>query len=292
MNIIYFMGGLGNQMFQYALYKSLESCGLSTIMANTKWYSEDVGKRPFELHKVFPNVELHNDENDIFGKKEKLYRKIRKKGKWVAFLNYHVLWLCSFFREKEDGIYDDRVYRLRNAAMKGYWQTEKYFKDIKEIISRDFTFSYGEEMLQIWRHKLLRDNKSVAIHIRRGDYLQYQQYFVNLSESQYYVNAIDYINKRVQEPHLIFFSNDISWVKENYCYKDAIYVDTDMFEQYEAWYDMCLMSCCAHNIIANSSFSWWGAWLNTNIDKIVVAPKEWLKGKKTPDIWCDDWILL
>lgn len=293
MNVVYFMGGLGNQMFQYALYKSLESHNkIFGVRANLEWYSEETDRCDFELTKVFSNIRLNYDINGMFEKKKEWYYKIRKNKDWVAFLNFHIPYFCIFFWEKENGVYDKRVCKLKNAAIKGYWQTEKYFKDIREIILKDFTFSYGEERLQILRKKLLEDNKSVAVHVRRGDYLENKTLFGNLSESQYYDNAIKYISQKIPFPHLFFFSNDISWVKEHYNYSNAVYISTDMFEHYEAWYDMCLMSCCSHSIIANSSFSWWGAWLNSKMDKIVIAPKEWLVGKKTPDVWCDNWILM
>ncbi len=293
MNIVYFFGGLGNQMFQYALYKSLERHNrMFGVSANIEWYSDREGKCDFELTKAFSNLSVSIDNDGAFGKKKKWYLKLRKNREWIAFLNYHIPFLCIFFKEKEDSIYDKRVKKLKNAAIIGYWQTEKYFKDIRETILKDFTFSYGEDKLQVWRKRLLEDNQSVAIHIRRGDYKKNIGLYGNLSESQYYNNAIDFIGTKVQCPHLIFFSDEISWVKKHYNYKDAVYINSDMFEHYEAWYDMCLMSCCSHNIIANSTFSWWGAWLNSRENKIVIAPKEWLIGKKTTDIWCDNWILM
>lgn len=279
-------------MFQYGLYRTLELDNKSKIKANISWYLEEQHDREFELQKVFPNIQLEMDNKNLFIRRKGRYLKIRKGREWIAFINYHLLSFCIYFKEKEDGAYDKRVFKLRNAAISGYWQTERYIKSIENILKRDMIFSYGEEKLEAWRNRLFNDDKTVAIHIRRGDYLNNKEMFENLSESQYYKKAIELMNKRIQKPHLIFFSDDISWVKKNYKYEDAIYMDGSMFDHYEAWYDMCLMSHCAHNIIANSSFSWWGAWLNSRKDKIVIAPGKWLKGRKTPDIWCEDWIIL
>lgn len=287
------MGRLGNQMFQYALYRSLECHNrMFGVRANIDWYSDREVQSDFVLMKAFSNLRITIDNDRTFEKKKEFYLKLRKNREWIAFFNYHIPFFCLFFKEKVDGIYDKRVKKLKNAAIVGYWQTEKYFKDIRATILQDFTFSYGEDKLQVWKNKLLEDDRSVAIHIRRGDYKKHIELFGNLSESQYYNNAIKYIGTKVQNPHLIFFSDEISWVKSHYNYEDAVYVSPDMFDSYEAWYDMCLMSCCAHNIIANSSFSWWGAWLNNREDRIVIAPKEWFIGKETTDIWCDDWILM
>lgn len=292
MNIIYFKGGLGNQMFQYALYKELESRGRIHNRVNTDWYLNETRGVRFELNKVFPNIHLKYDKKQAFEKRRSWYLKVRKDRDWIAYINYHIPQLCIYFNENEDGICDKRVFGLKNAAINGYWQTEKYFKHVVDILHRDFTFSYGEEKLQKWKERLLTDNNSVAIHIRRGDYLENANIFGNLSESMYYKKAIDFIKTKISHPNYIFFSNDIPWVKDNYFFENAVYIEKNMFDNYQSWYDMCLMSCCTHNIIANSSFSWWGSWLSDKNKKIVIAPREWIIGKKTSDIWCDNWVLI
>ena len=290
-NIVCFSGGLGNQMFQYALYKELQSKGKSDVKANLAEYQNNA-KRKFELPRVFPDIRLENDENDIYTKRKTAYLKLRTGRNWVAYFNYHLLFCCIYFKEKEDSVYDKRVYKLRNAAIYGYWQTEKYFSNIREELRKDFTFQYGEKQLEKIRNKFLNDEKAVAIHIRRGDYLKKPTIYGNLSEGSYYKDAIEIMDSKLDGAHLIFFSDDIPWVKRHYDFPDAIYISEEMFERYESWYDMCLMSSCAHNIIANSSFSWWAAWLNQNQNKIVIAPKKWLNDRETPDIWCDGWIVL
>lgn len=292
MNIVCFSGGLGNQMFQYALYRELKSKGESVIKISLAEYRNKTEKRRFELTSVFPDIQLENDEKDVYSKKKTAYLKMRTGKNWVAFINYHLLFFCLYFKEKEDSVYDKRVYKLKNAAMYGYWQTEKYFSSIKEELRKEFTFQYGEKQLQLLRNKFFNDEKTVAVHIRRGDYLKMSAIYGNLSESSYYRDAIERMDNRLAGAHLVFFSDDISWVKKHYDFSDATYISGEMFERYESWYDMCLMSSCAHNIIANSSFSWWAAWLNQNQNKIVIAPKKWLNGRETPDIWCDGWIVM
>lgn len=100
---------------------------------------------------------------------------------------------------------------------------------------------------------------------------------------------MNYMKKIFPDVHFVFFSDDIEWVKYNFDFENMIICVPELFMEYKDWYDMYLMTLCKGNIIANSSFSWWGAWLNQNPDKIIVAPKLWLNNKKTPDIWCDGW---
>lgn len=290
MNVVYFIGGLGNQMFQYALYRAIELFGKTEVKANIAWYEEKSDYPKFELEEVFSNIKLEKDNKDLFFKRKNRYMKIRKDKDWIAFINYHWLFFCTYFKEKGSCAYDERVFKLRNAAISGYWQTERYFKNIKNFLMKDFEFPFGEEKLETWRRKLMEDDKSVAVHIRRGDYLTSTKLYGNLSESQYYKNAITFMYQKLGCPHLVFFSDDILWVRENYNYGDAVYIDREMFDHYRSWYDMCLMSCCSHNIIANSSFSWWGAWLSKKTDKYIIAPERWLYDRETPDIWCDGWI--
>lgn len=292
MNIVYFSGGLGNQMFQYALYKSLEMQGRSKVRGNIMWYTENQGKRGYELETVFPNVSLLKDDKDSFSKREKRYLKARKGRMWVARMNYCVPMFCIYFSEKEFHVFDERVFKLRHAAIRGFWQTERYFKEIREQLRTDFAFQYGEERLDFLKNRFLEDEKTVAVHIRRGDYLKHSDRYGTLSESQYYARAMAYMADRIHTPHFVFFSDDIPWVKEHYAVEGALYIGKEMFERYEPWYDMCLMSCCANNIIANSSFGWWGAWLNPNESKVVVAPKVWVVGKETKDVWCEGWVVM
>lgn len=290
MNIICFRGGLGNQMFQYALYKALQVHGKGSVLADISWYEGEAADRKFELTTVFPEIVLETDLYDRYIKKRDWYLKIRKNRNWVTFINYHILSCCLYFREKEDGIYDDRVFQLKNAAITGYWQTEKYFYNIRECLCKEFVFPFGEKSLDTLRKHILRDNSFVSVHIRRGDYLKNPDLYGNLSESQYYERALRYMEEKLQSPHFVFFSDDIVWVKEHYCYNGAVYIEEGMFENYQSWYDMCLMACCSHNIIANSSFSWWGAWLNHHADKIVVAPEQWFfDGKEGKDICPEEW---
>ena len=172
----------------------------------------------------------------------------------------------------------------------GTWQSRHYFEGADEEVRRAFVFN--EDLLNEPTRKLrdaIRDCNAVSLHVRRDDYLsaQYAQGFGGICTKEYYQNAISVINERIEHPQLFVFSDDINWCHENLDVANAVFVDCNHGD--ESWQDMYLMSCCKHNIIANSTFSWWGAWLNENPDKIVVAPDKWWNGLKD-DVVPEEWI--
>lgn len=268
-NIIRIIGGLGNQMFQYAFYLSLKAKGLKAKVN----IDEFKGYRwNFELTHIFPNIEINFDTSNEFN----AYNNPESK---------HFL-----FQEKEDSVYDDTVFSCQDASFSGYWQTEKYFKDIKERIKKVYKFIIENKSLRDFADNLIKTEKTVAVHIRRGDYLQTPGLYGGICTIDYYKRAMNYLEQRIGKPRYVIFSDDLMWVRDNLRINNAVYVSADMFDAYESWYDMYLMTCCKNNIIANSSFSWWGAWLNSNPNKIVIAPRRWLNNKPCSDIWCDNWI--
>ncbi|MEI6304723.1 MAG: alpha-1,2-fucosyltransferase [Candidatus Taylorbacteria bacterium] len=176
---------------------------------------------------------------------------------------------------------------------KGYWQNEKYFKSIENNIKKEFTLinplRSAAKKFAIEIGSLIN---SISIHIRRGDYVSDQKTnkYHGTCGPEYYSKAIKYITSKIgSNIHVFVFSDDIEWVKQNMPLKYPVtYVSSPEIPDYE---ELILMSQCKHNIIANSTFSWWGAWLNENPDKIVIAPKRWtLKGEKNfKDICPPSW---
>lgn len=162
---------------------------------------------------------------------------------------------------------------LTNVKLHGYWQSEKYFNEYREKVIDLFNISTQEDM----RHY-------VAVHVRRGDYLEMAEKHPTVSR-KYIQESIEYIGKDF-EP--LFFSDDIKWCMDNF--NGSFYDNTNPLESLSA------MSSCSHHIIANSSFSWWGAWLNSNPDKIVIAPKVWFGPGNAhldpTDIYCENWIVI
>lgn len=292
MIIVKLMGGLGNQMFQYAVARALSIKNNTNLLLDVSFYENQIGvtERKFELD-VF-NIKA---EIPAITEIKKIYKKYFEKSirnKILFFLN----------PDKAGLIYNDTSFNFdlciyqaeyKNIYLNGYFQSEKYFKDIKDIIQRDFTLintisNKSEQVL-----KKIKKLESVSIHLRRGDYVNdFKTNQVHgVCSLDYYENAINYINRNNKNICYFVFSDDIEWTKANLKIDgDVEFVDSnDPDKNYE---DMFLMSQCKHNIIANSSFSWWGAWLNQNPDKIVIVPKKWFNdsNRNIQDLIPETWI--
>ena len=181
-----------------------------------------------------------------------------------------------------------------DSYMIGYWQSEHYFINSESSIRNEFTFRLPVSDLNVEISNKIKSNNSVGLHVRRGDYFNNAQTKAvhGLASIDYYNLAVRYIRDKVNLPHLFIFSDDIDWVKDN--------LKTDLPCTYlnhnngqESYADMRLMSLCSHQIIANSSFSWWGAWLNPSPDKVVIAPRNWFATEvDTKDLIPTSWITL
>ena len=283
MRIVRYKGGLGNQMFQYAFMRSLDS-GIHKAGASLGFYKDFPMSRHFELDKVFYNVQLKEESryDEIFNTRYAIWKNKSEADR--DQLNVGI-W---FEEREEEGKYQQDVYEQEDCVFVGYWQSYRYFETIKEKIR--YEFSFPEETVSAINSALNLDANSVAVHIRRGDYLQAEDMYGNICTNAYYLRAIAYMREKIENPTFFFVSDDIEWVAKQNLVKDGIYIKSDSFKRYEDWYDMAIMSLAGHNIIANSSFSWWGAWLNQNQQKIVIAPKKWNNLSNYTDICPPDWI--
>lgn len=282
MNIIYIDGGLGNQMFQYALAMKLEHLGRQVRLDVTK-YADHYAHNGFELDKIF-HIDTPLAEN----------REIKKLGylkenHWTGLLKKSFFCKKTFY-SNESSMFDDRVFTLDHHYLEGYWQSEKYFLDIKEKVWKTYTFPEFSTEQQRYYAKKIQETCSVSVHIRRGDYLEYA-YLQDICTLDYYKSAMRYFRENCLKPVDFFiFTNDIPWAKEHFCGKDCHLVEGNVGS--ESFRDMQLMTLCKHNIVANSSFSWWGAWLNRNPEKKVIAPERWTNDplESTQDIIPESWI--
>lgn len=284
MDIVRFKGGLGNQMFQYALVEALRSRGRE-VYCNLGFYRRHPDLRPFIIEQVFRNLNLNEIDDSAFDKVDEKWKKIKNdenKLKNYKKDNKNIF----FYVENEDGKYDEDIFKTINCTFVGYWQSEKYFKNIRNQILRVFDFTNLEPKLKEFGEQLKKTY--ISIHIRRGDYLKFAMY--QTISLEYYWNSIDYINNIFPDAKFIVFSDDTNWVSKIFDLDNMIVCKPEFFDDYKDWYDMYLMTLCKGNIIANSSFSWWGAWLNKNEKAITISPRKWLDGYETPDIWCDKWI--
>lgn len=291
MLIIKLDGGLGNQMFQYAVASILAKKNKTKLLIdnnsfNQKERKEGFTPRSFELS-IFDNTYFKALDLDIsYFYKLSIFEKLKKK---FGF-NF-----AKIYNEKQFG-FDDNLLSLNSPIyLNGYFQSYKYFIDydayIKEI------FSFPSERLNTANKELLlkiKESNSISVHIRRGDYIsdKITRNYHGSCSLDYYLKAISSIASKVNNVTLFFFSDDVEWVKtefKNLPYP-KFFIENNQNE--DSWKDMYLMSLCDHNIIANSSFSWWGAWLNTNLEKIVIAPKNWFSDTKinTDDLIPSEWI--
>lgn len=193
--------------------------------------------------------------------------------------------------EKKCWSFDSEILDIQdNCYLFGYWQSDLYFKNIREEILQSFHFPKFKENSQNEKvSRRLKDCRSVSVHIRRGDYLKVAATLCSIS---YYEKAITLMKEKVNPELFVIFSDDIAWCKEHFGNligaSETLYVDWNKGK--ESFRDMQLMSLCQHNIIANSSFSWWGAWLNQNPNKIVMCPSRWMPHGTQPDVLPSDWI--
>ncbi len=200
-----------------------------------------------------------------------------------------------YFRERTAGIYDGS---LENATppiyIAGYWQSERYFRDVEKHIREDFSFRLPLSDRNRGIIEEITGTESVGVHVRRGDYAEKPgaaRTHGGVCGDEYYRKAVSLVAGKVKNPVFFFFSDAIDWVESNLRVRDpSRYVGGNAGDR--DWEDMRLMSLCRHNIIANSSFSWWAAWLNSNPGKTVIAPSRWFsdKGRTDRDIVPSGWV--
>ena len=287
-NIIYscIHGGLGNQMFQYAI-------GLSVSLKNNVKYEIDLQKmknydlRDFSLNKF--NISADVCDKSISKKfKSNKYKEFIEK-----VLNRFGVYLGDKFYEKNEFYYDKSVFFMDKVYLKGYWQSFKYFVPIRNIILEEFSLkkdlsNENSNTLE----KIKSKKESVALHIRRGDYISNSKNnkLYNVVGLDYYKEAVEIVNKKIKNPTFFIFSDDIDWVAENLKISGEVFYASNKKVNIPEE-ELILMSKCKHNIIANSTFSWWGAWLNQNSNKNVIAPKCWMSTiEYLDDLYPKDWI--
>lgn len=285
MIIVKLIGGLGNQMFQYAAAKSLSIYHAVPLKLDITAL-ENSKDRKFELS--FFNIKLD------FASKEEISSYIRGNFIQKIIRNLKKPHISKLYKQAYFH-FDKFFYKASsNTYLQGYWQSEKYFCNYKNIIRLDLTIKEKYIIHLKEKAREMQLQNSVAIHIRRGDYNQLKlQEYHGLLEASYYNNAINYLLSLFPDAKMYFFSDDPIWVKANIQIKSNLeFVSGELTKNNIE--DFYLMSQCSHNIIANSSFSWWAAWLNNNPNKIVIAPKKWFNKAKhnTSDLIPNTWILL
>lgn len=293
MIIVKLQGGLGNQMFQYAFATILAKKNNAVVYLDKNFFSlreKQVGFTPrnFELN-IFDNIYSQISPSEVSSfYKLSIIDKIRRKLKF----NYPKIYDESFF-----GFNQSALNIKAPVYLNGYFQSSKYFIGYEGLIKHLFLFPInGLDILNKELLSQIKKTNTISVHIRRGDYIEDKvtQQFHGCCSIDYYLKAITLLMDRYANFTLVFFSDDSEWVKEQFDNLPYSKIFIDHNKNENSWKDMFLMSSCNHNIIANSSFSWWAAWLNENLDKTVITPKKWFEAKDldTKTLLPEEWIQL
>ncbi len=279
MKIIRISGGLGNQLFQYAFARALEERTADDVFLDVSTYGYEAAHNGFELDRLFAARFRTADEKDIarLGTRPKGFASQLRR-KYFTKRSHRI---DRVFR------YDPEVFLLEgDRYFEGWWQTERYFLPCAARIRGELRFiadpgSHNEALISQFEEGRgnLFGKTPVSIHVRRGDALRNPDTYV--CTEAYYRNALEYVRERI-DPHFLVFSDDIAWCRAHLGLRaeEATFVDWNRGA--ESWRDLWLMSHCSAHIIANSTFSWWGAWLDPATDKLVVAPERWSLAKLKP----------
>ncbi len=296
MIIVNLKGGLGNQMFQYSFGRRLSLETKTEFKLDKLDYERDTyrsyGLGIFNIIENFASLD-EIEEVDPGRKDKSIFRKIRRAIEFRILRNYHIGWETNFVKKTIEKISSDK-----DVYLNGYWQSYKYFDNVRETLARDFSLKIPLEQTHPDLLREINSTNSIALAVRRGDYLWPENLKdFGICSENYYKKAVKYIESKVENPTFFIFSEDITWIKENISFNGhpVTYVSEKKQENPLTDYqEMMLMSKCQHNIIANSSFAWWPAWLNQNPNKIVIAPDVWFTNGsiKVDDIIPSTWIKL
>lgn len=293
MIIVKIQGGLGNQMFEYALAKYLEAAGKDVKLylghySDSYKGSEDAIHNGYELQRIFtPTIPIAT--------KKAVLHYARVNRDFLSRSLNKILGPKKFHIRQEDldkkHCYFPQFKNLENAYLDGYWNSFLYAEKVRNSIMKEFAFKneLSERNAMVAKH--IKDTISVSLHIRHGDYLKLQDRYA-IPTIRYYTSAIIYFQKHFRNVRFFCFSDDIEWCKKHIDITNIEFIDWNTGA--DSYVDMQLMSLCKHNIIANSTFSMWAAWLNTYKDKIVIRPESVFVDVENEkiDMWPKNWISL
>jgi hypothetical protein len=296
MIIVRLNGGLGNQMFQYAAARRLAEVHNTELGFDLSPFESDI---------------LRNYELDVFNISGRPASAEELECVNLSVINKNLVkhagidltgippvkgrWKLKYVPERSFSFDPEILHLPDNVYLEGYWQSERYFSDACDVIREDLSFKISPSGKNKEIQDIIHSTESISIHIRRGDYISNPKtnQIHGTCDISYYSAAVDYISGKLDSPHFFIFSDDPEWVGSNFSIPgDVTYIVHNGSDK--AYEDMRLMSSCRHHIIANSSFSWWGAWLSQNPDKVVIAPEKWFNESDvdTKDLIPGSWIRL
>lgn len=289
MDVVLLFNGLGNQMSQYAFYLAKREHCKCHYIYDPRSSNEHNG---YELDYAF-NIKA----NSIT---QRILTYIYIYGTGHPFISKILRPFINIIREPLNYDYNDNYIKNKGKGIINFyiggWHSEKYFINIREQILNKFSFNTKnlDESNKQWAKIISKDPHSISIHIRRGDYVKidpndYYQ-FNNVSTLKYYNQAINIFKKKLGNSRFYIFSNDIEWCQKNFIGNNYYFINVNKGK--DSIYDLYLMTLCKHHINANSTFSWWGAWLSNNTNKEVIVPHDFIRNVETKDIYPNSWIKL
>lgn len=278
--------GLGNQLFQYAYARALQLRTRRKVYINyDRCYQKEL-----EGHRICRKYGLcnFNIKMEAYDSTSKIFFFLRNRNfieKIVFYLSQREHALVHFYKETTVDYKEELKIIRGNYYMMGWFQNEKYFKEYRKQLLKELS---PKRRIKISHHlkEILTNENTVSVHIRRGDYRTLN----NVLPITYYNHAIDLIEKKLDNPYYVVFTDDIEWTRNNILLPEKCYYVSD--EKLQDYEELWVMTRCKHNIIANSTFSWWGAWLNSNEDKIVIGPEKWFfyGNNKIFNIMPNEWL--
>jgi hypothetical protein len=291
MILVELKGGLGNQMFQYAFAKALsleyrtELYVVKSFLLANEEDSQGFTSRKYELGVFDAGIRFASDSLVSSFEQTSLLKTVLR----IIGLPYR-----KCFEENRSSVSEQLGKIVPPVLLKGYWQSEKYFKKFETEIRKEFTFNFDKTgYFNNGDIRKIKRMNAVAVHFRRGDYVSnpVASRVLGALDLAYYDEAVRAMTKKVNDPFFFLFSDDPQWVRENFRYpKNSQFIESNANQ--DAHFDLYMMTKCKHNIIANSTYSWWGAWLNSNRHKTVIAPKSWFRDKSfaNNDLISPDWL--
>lgn len=266
-------GGLGNQMFQYAFGRRLAEKHSAELKLDLGFYSDKKLNSSYGAVREY-DLEMFNIREAIATDDEIARLSKRTTNRQIDRLLDKILGVKETVLREPHYHFSQAAFNAPdNRYLIGYWQSEKYFADIENVIRADFTFREPPSKKASEILERVKNSNSVGVHVRRGDFLVHP--LNGVYGVDYYRIGEQHITERVSDPHYFVFSDDIEWCRDNLRFAGPTEFVDDEFDGHKLRDDFRLISACKHFIIANSSFSWWAAWLGENADKVVVAPHSW-----------------
>jgi hypothetical protein len=280
--------GLGNQLFQYAAARRIAHINNTQLKIDISPFAN------YNLHSYSLNAFNIIEEFASIDEVKKLQYPSGIIGKWQRLVASSYPYYLRKNIEEKFFHFDPNILEVRSPVyLVGHWQSELYFKEIEHIIRKEFTIKLKPCPTNEQTASLIGRVNAVSVHVRRADYVDNPETmkFHGACPLLYYQQAVQLIARKVTNPHFFIFSDDILWAKRNFSfsYPTVFVSQNDPSKNFE---DLRLMSKCRHHIIANSTFSWWGAWLNEERNKIVIAPKKWFNDESidTKDLIPKGWL--